>query len=98
MYDLTFVLDDSTIQVDFSNVFNSIDCGALFKEIRAHIPSMVAWMEPCYWTQTLLYLGGHSIRVAVGYNRGRILWVLLILLGNFILMLSGYLRKFLIYS
>ena len=48
------------LQVHFSNAFNSI----YFlreddHEVRSHIPSMAVWMESCFCSQPVLYLGGH---------------------------------------
>ena len=78
VHSVNAILDDNTIpsnckltlQVDFSNAFNSIDRGALFKEIHAHIPSMVAWMELYYCFQPLLCLGGRCIKSCCGVQQG----------------------------
>lgn len=49
--------------LDFSNTFNSIDHGSVFEEIRAHIPSMAAWVEGCFGTQPIKKLGESTPRM-----------------------------------
>ena len=49
----------STLLLDFLNAFNSIDCGLMFEEVRAHIPSLAAWLESCCSGHSLLHLGSH---------------------------------------
>ena len=44
-----------SLLLDFSNAFNCIDRTGMFKEVRAQIPSMAAWMECCYGTHSLYY-------------------------------------------
>ena len=56
--------------LDFSNAFNSICRGKMFEEIRARIPSMAAWLECCYGSQTLLHLGDHTILSCCGVQQG----------------------------
>ena len=56
VHSVSSVLVDSTILpadriillVDFSNAFNMVDRGVMFKEIGSRIPSIAAWMESCY--------------------------------------------------
>ena len=63
------VLDDHSIppdhkhilMVDFSNAFNSVSRKAIFDEVRAHIPSITAWMECSYGSKPILLLGDQSI-------------------------------------
>ena len=43
-----------TLQIDFSDAFNSIDCGIMFQEICARIPGMAAWVECCYGSHPIL--------------------------------------------
>ena len=72
------VLADSTtspadriiLLVDFSNAFNMVDRGVMFKEIRSRIPSMAAWMESCYGLQPILYLSNHTIHSCCGVQQG----------------------------
>ena len=40
-----------TLLLDFHNAFNCINCEAIVEEVRAHIPSLAAWMECCYGAQ-----------------------------------------------
>ena len=54
----------------FSNAFNNVDWGSMFKEIRARIPSLAAWMECCYGSQPLLYLGDGTILSCCGVQQG----------------------------
>jgi hypothetical protein len=58
-----------TLLLDFSNAFNSIKRAHLFDEVRAHIPSMSAWLECCYGSQPLLHLGSAQSSAAVVFNR-----------------------------
>ena len=59
--------DRWTLLLDFSNAFNSVDRGAMFKEMRARIPSMSAWItvpSPSFtW-------GTDPFSVVVGCSRG----------------------------
>ena len=57
--------DRWTLLLDFSNAFNSVDRGVMFKEMRARIPLMSAWMESYYGSQPILRL-----RVVVECSRG----------------------------
>ena len=59
-----------TLLVDFSNAFNSIDHGLLFLEARARIPAISAWLECCYGSQPLLFLGDHTILSCSGVQQG----------------------------
>ena len=52
--------------LDFSNAFNSVDRGSMFREVRDRIPSMAAWMESCYMAQPFLCLGEHTILSSCG--------------------------------
>ena len=78
MHAVSNVLADSTtspadriiLLVDFSNAFNLMDRGVMFKEIRSRIPSMAAWMESCYGLQPILYLSNHTIRSCCGVQQG----------------------------
>ena len=42
----------------------------MFEEVRAHTPSMAAWMECCYGSQPLLHLGDHTILSCCGVQQG----------------------------
>ena len=42
-----------TLLVDFENAFNSINRESTLLELRQHLPSLSAWMEACYYTQSL---------------------------------------------
>ena len=44
----------------FVNAFNCINHKMMFEEVRAHTPSVAAWMECCYRVQPLLHPGGHT--------------------------------------
>ena len=59
-----------TLLLDFSNAFNCIDRGSMFAEIRRRIPSLSAWMESCYSSQPLLYLGSNTIHSCSGVQQG----------------------------
>ncbi len=60
-----------TLLLDFSNAFNSVNRReAMFKEVRARIPSMAAWMESCYGVQPILQLGDHTILRCCGVQQG----------------------------
>ena len=50
-----------TLLFDFSNVFNSVSHEVLFREVKAYLPSISAWIECCYGTQPLLTLGSSII-------------------------------------
>ena len=53
VHSVSCVLEDPSIApdeccillVDFSNAFNCVDRDGIFKEVRARIPSMAAWLE-----------------------------------------------------
>ena len=59
-----------TLLLDFSNTFNSVDRGSMFREVRDRIPSMAAWMESCYMAQPFLRLGEHTILSSCGVQQG----------------------------
>ena len=59
-----------SLLVDFSNAFNSVDRGCMFQEVRSRIPSMAAWVESCYGSQPLLYLGDDNIFSSCGVQQG----------------------------
>ena len=59
-----------TLLLDFSNAFNCVDRGSMFREVRDRIPSMAAWMESCYAAQPVLHLGEHSILSSCGVQQG----------------------------
>ena len=59
-----------SLLVDFSNAFNSVDRGCMFQEVRSRIPSMAAWVESCYGSQPLLYLGDDKIFSSCGVQQG----------------------------
>ena len=78
LHSVTRTLEDPNIQpkerwtllLDFSNAFNSISRGRMFEEVRAHIPSIAAWMESCYGAQPILHLGEHTILSQGGVQHG----------------------------
>ena len=59
-----------TLLLDFSNAFNSVHRGKMFEEVRAHIPSMAAWLECCYGAQPLLHFGNFTILSSCGVQQG----------------------------
>ena len=59
-----------TLLLDFSNAFNSFSRQKLFKEVRAYIQSMAAWIECCYSVQPLLHLGDRTIFSCSGVQQG----------------------------
>ena len=59
-----------TLLLDFSNAFNSVDRGSMFREVRDRIPSMAAWIESCYMAQPFLRLGEHTILSRCGVQQG----------------------------
>ena len=56
--------------VDFSNPFNSISRAHMFEEFRSHIASLSAWIESCYGSQPILYLGTNTILSCFGVQQG----------------------------
>ena len=62
--------DRIILLVDFSNAFNMIDRGVMFREIWSRIPSIAAWMESCYGQQPILHLSSHSILSCCGVQQG----------------------------
>ena len=42
----------------------------MFKEVRACIPSMAAWLESCYGSQPFLHLDDHTILSCCGVQQG----------------------------
>ena len=42
----------------------------MFQEVRSRIPSMAAWIESCYGSQSLLYLGDDKIFSSCGVQQG----------------------------
>ena len=59
-----------TLLLDFSNAFNIVDRGSMFREVRDRIPSMAAWMESCYMAQPFLHFGEHTILSSCGIQQG----------------------------
>ena len=76
VHSVSCVLEDPSIPpdercillVDFSNAFNSVDWDGMFKEVRARIPSMAAWLESCYGSQPFLH--DHTILSCCGVQQG----------------------------
>ena len=62
------------LQLNCSNVFNSISRSCMFEEFRARIRSLSVCMESCYGSQPVFHFGEHTISADVGSNRV-ILWV-----------------------
>ena len=50
-----------TLLLNFSNIFNSVDRECLFRQVRAHIPLIAAWMETSYGAHLHLRLGDFTI-------------------------------------
>ena len=42
----------------------------MFQKVRSRIPSMAAWVESCYGSQPLLYLGDDKIFSRCGVQQG----------------------------
>ena len=82
-----------SLLVDFSNAFNLVDRGCMFQEVRSRILSMAAWVESCYGSQPLLYLGMTTFSAAVGFSRVTS-WVPCALPSLSILLLSKLRGKF----
>ena len=59
-----------TLLLDFSNAFNSVDWGSMFREVSDRIPSLAARMESCYMAQPFLHLGEHTILSSCGVQQG----------------------------
>ena len=59
-----------TLLVDFFNAFNSVGRECMFQEVRSHITSMSTWLETCYASQPVLYLGEHKILSCCGVQQG----------------------------
>ena len=59
-----------TLLLDLSNTFNSISRGKMFEKVKAHIPSMAAWLECCYGTHPLLHLEDRTILSCCGVQQG----------------------------
>ena len=78
VHSISHTLEDSklpanekwTLLVDFSNAFNSISRAHMFEEFRSHIPSLSAWIENCYGSQPVLYLGTNTILSCSGVQQG----------------------------
>ena len=56
--------------LDFSNAFNKINRESMFVEFWRRIPSLSAWIESCYSSQSLLYLGSDTIYSCCGVQQG----------------------------
>jgi hypothetical protein len=56
--------------MDFSNAFNAVDREALFKQVRAIIPSIATWVEFCYRAEPILFVGKHQIKSSCGVQQG----------------------------
>ena len=50
--------------------FNSVSREVLFREVRARLPSMPAWIECCYSSQPLPTLGSSTIYSCCGVQQG----------------------------
>ena len=59
-----------TLLLNFSNAFNSINRESMFVEVRRHISSLSVWMEFCYSSLPLLYLGLNTIHSCCGVQQG----------------------------
>ena len=56
--------------IDFANAFNRIDRRALFKEVKAHIPSLFPWVELSYGVKSNLLFGNATISSCCGVQQG----------------------------
>ena len=59
-----------TLLLDFSNAFDSINCGKMFEEVRTRFPSIGAWQECCYGAQPMLHHRKHTILSKSGVQQG----------------------------
>ena len=62
--------DKWSLQVDYSNAFNTIDRSHLFKEIREHFPSLAPFFESAYGQPSALNFGGSTILSSTGLHQG----------------------------
>ena len=60
-----------TLLLDFSNAFNSVDRGSMFREVRYRIPPpwQPGW-RAAIWPSPFFALGNTPSSAAVGFNRG----------------------------
>ncbi|XP_038698724.1 uncharacterized protein LOC119996235 [Tripterygium wilfordii] len=56
--------------VDFSNAFNLVDRGVMFREVRLRCPALACWVEFCYGKAAKLYLGRNCIVSSTGIQQG----------------------------
>ena len=62
--------DRWSLQLDFTNAFNSISHQAMLVEFRRPLPGLSAWMEFCYSGQPYLLLGKDIIHSCCGVQQG----------------------------
>ena len=65
--------DKWSLLIDFSNDFNSISSSHMFEEFRSHVPSLSAWIESCYGSEPILYLGDNTLLSCTGVQQGDLL-------------------------
>ena len=59
-----------SLQLDFTNAFNSISHQAMFVEFHHQLPGLSAWMEFCHSGQPYLLLGKDIIHSCCGVQQG----------------------------
>ena len=62
--------DKLVLQIDFSNVFNSICRTTMLKEVLSRIPSLSAWFESCYGYTPSLLFGNNVIKSCSSVQQG----------------------------
>ena len=53
--------DHVALKIDFENAFNTIDRGAIRKELLSSFPSIIPWFDFCYAQPTNLYCQGRML-------------------------------------
>ena len=62
--------DKWTLQVDFTNAFNTINREAMLMEVRRHCPKATAWADYCYASHSHLFFGDSRISSETGAHQG----------------------------
>ena len=63
-------MDTVMIKLDCKNAFNLVDRNRMFEQVRLKAPELAAWVEYCYGTQPVLYLGEHQLKSCTGVQQG----------------------------
>ena len=58
------------LKVDFSNAFNTVDRGALLRQVRLHMPGLSAWAEWTYGRHSRLLFGDACLSSEAGVQQG----------------------------